>query len=147
MYIWGKGRAAGRVKFFVGDREPGWVNVTPGRVQEKWPVTWTTLFSVWPHMTQYLHRNIIWPQRFKASQPYTNFWVCATRLHWDNSRSTGNWVSHGLLIREYDNSASFIYSFLFSTNRINGWINKFTIVTDKMHIIMNKCYKINTISL
>ena len=38
MYIWGKGRAAGRVRLFVGNRGSGRVNVSPGRVQEKWPV-------------------------------------------------------------------------------------------------------------
>ena len=48
MYIWEKGRAAGRVgsgrvRLFVGNRGSGRVNVLPGRVgsgrvQEKWPV-------------------------------------------------------------------------------------------------------------
>ena len=43
MYIWGNGRAAGRVRLFVGNRGSGRVNVSPGRVgsgrvQEKWPV-------------------------------------------------------------------------------------------------------------
>ena len=36
----------GRVKLFVGNRGPGLVNVSPGRVQEKWPVDNSALFSV-----------------------------------------------------------------------------------------------------
>ena len=38
MYMWGKGRATGRVRLFVGNRGSGRVHVSPGRVQEKWPV-------------------------------------------------------------------------------------------------------------
>ena len=38
MHIWEKGRAAGQVRLFVGNRGSGGVNVSPGRVQEKWPV-------------------------------------------------------------------------------------------------------------
>ena len=32
MHIWGKGRAAGRVRLFVVNRRSGRVNVSPGRV-------------------------------------------------------------------------------------------------------------------
>ena len=38
MYIWGKGRAAGRVRLFVSNRGSGRVNVSPGWVKEKWPM-------------------------------------------------------------------------------------------------------------
>ena len=43
MHIWGKGRAAGRVGSDFLSTIAGWVgsgrvNVSPGRVQEKWPV-------------------------------------------------------------------------------------------------------------
>ena len=34
----GSGRGSGRVRLFVGNRGSGRVNVSPGRVQEKWPV-------------------------------------------------------------------------------------------------------------
>ena len=32
MYIWGKGRVAGRVRLFVGNRGSGRINISPGRV-------------------------------------------------------------------------------------------------------------------
>ena len=49
MYIWGKGRAAGRVgsdflSAIVGRVGSGRVNVSPGRVGSKKSDPWTTLF-------------------------------------------------------------------------------------------------------
>ena len=58
MYIWGKGRAegrvgSGRVRLFVGNRGSGRVNVCgSGRVGSKKSDPWTTLI-------QYINYNII----------------------------------------------------------------------------------------
>ena len=43
MYIWGKSRAAGRVRLFVGNRGSGRVTVSTGRVGSKKSDPWTTL--------------------------------------------------------------------------------------------------------